>query len=493
MKRSLPVPLVTFAFVAFAGAARAQGVLVYDASAGGVLPLQESRTSIRIEDQIAVVSSTQRFVNDGSDTLEVKYGYPLSASASATRVRWMLADSVWHTAVMIAVPQDTTLPGSAGGAAVDAALQAFLGETPLYFNIPAFLTPGATLNVELTFVQLLPYANARVELLSPSDYSNVMTGTIPDVSVDVTVISQRELMGIDIVGLGAWSPLPSDTYLSADSAMLHVEDTNVAMDCGFAIGYDLDPAEYGLISLSNYLPDSMIKCDQMGNGFFALLIEPEPTSDVVPKDFVIVIDKSGSMSGTKIAQARDAAEFMVNNMNLGDRFNVVAFNNTVGSWNTGLQPFTSANMTSALAWIGAINAGGGTNINAALLNGIDDYMGAAAGSARTLVFLTDGQDSYLPNADILANVLSARTATVPDLQLFTFGIGSGYNEQLLNQLAVQNNGVSQFLDAATFATVMSDFYTTIENPVLLSPVASFDHVDIEATYPDPLIGLFTGQ
>jgi hypothetical protein len=39
----------------------------------------------------------------------------------------------------------------------------------------------------------------------------------------------------------------------------------------------------------------------MPNGFFVLLIEPEPTSEVVAKDFVIVIDHSGSMSGTKIA------------------------------------------------------------------------------------------------------------------------------------------------------------------------------------------------
>ena len=492
MKRSLPFFMLVCAFsmVVVARTACAQGILVYDASAGDVLPLEESRTSIRIEDQIVVVSSMQRFVNDGSDTLEVKYGFPLSASASATRVRWMLPDSIWHTAVMIAVPQDTTLPGSAGGGAIDAALQAFLGETPLYFNIPAFLTPGEALNVELTFVQLLPYANARVELLSTSDYSTLMTGTIPNMSVDVTVISQRELMGIDIAGLGAWSPSPTDTYLSADSAMLHVEDTNVVMNCGFSIGYDLDPAEYGLISLSNFLPDSMVKCDQMGNGFFALLIEPEPTSDVVQKDFVIVLDRSGSMSGTKIQEAKNAAEFMVNNLNVGDHFNVIAFSSTPQSWSAGLQPFTASNMSSALAWIGAITANGGTNINDALLDGIDNYAGATPGSARTLVFLTDGLDG---NPAILSNVLNARLAVVPDLQLFTFGIGTGYNYSLLNQLADQNNGVAQFLDAAGFSTVMSDFYTAIGNPVLLSPVATFDQPDIEATYPDPLMGLFVGQ
>jgi hypothetical protein len=64
---------------------------------------------------------------------------------------------------------------------------------------------------------------------------------------------------------------------------------------------------------------------------------------------------------------------------------------------------------------------------------------------------------------------------------------------LLNQLAVQNNGLSQFLETANFSDVMSDFYTQIQDPVLLSPTATFDHPDVQHTYPDPLLGLYVGQ
>jgi Ca-activated chloride channel family protein len=470
----------------------AQGVMIHDASTGDLLPIGLSHIDLDIEDQVAMVSSTQRFVNGTADTLEVKYGYPLPSAASATRVRWMLPDSVWQTASMVAHPQDTTLPGVGGGAQMDAMLQDYLGDSPLYFEISDPLPPGAWISVELSYVQLLPYANARVQLISASDYSTVLNGDLPEVSIDVSVRSQRALLGIDIAGTGAWSPTADAPFVSVDSAYLHVDDVNVPASCGFSIGYDLDPLAYGITSLSNYLPDSLVKCDQMENGFFVLLIEPEPSSEVVDKDFVIVIDKSGSMSGAKIQEARDAATFMVNNLNVGDAFNVIAFDSHNTPWTNGLQPYTAANMQAALTWIAAIDAGGGTNINEAITEGIEDFTTSPPGRARSIVFLTDGQDQSSNNV-ILGNAQQLRMSIAPDLQIFTFGIGEGFNEQLLNQLAVQNNGVSQFLETANFSQVMSDFYTQIQNPVLLNPTATFDHPDVQDLYPDPLMGLFVGQ
>lgn len=493
MKTSAILAVLSIAvLIASQQGVHAQGVMIHDASTASVVPISSSHINLDINDQVALVTSAQTFFNDQPDTLTVKYGYPLASTASATRVRWMLADSVWHTASMVAHPQDTILPGTGGGATVDPILQGYLGETPLYFNINNPMPPGAWMVVEISYVELLPYANARVVFTSASDYSELTSQAVPEVTIDVSILSQRAITGLDIEGTGAWSPQAGAPYLSSDSASLHIAQQNVPASCGFTIGYDLDPLDYGLTIMSNYVPDSLMKCDLLGNGFFVLLIEPEPTSEVVAKDFVIVIDKSGSMSGSKIQEARDAASFMVNNLNLGDAFNVIAFDGSPISWSGNLQPFTAPNMLAALSWIGQINAGGNTNINDALTMGIQDFSTSVPGNARSIVFLTDGVDQS-SNASILANAQQLRLAIAPDLQLFTFGIGEGYNEQLLNQLAVQNNGLSQFLEAANFSAVMSDFYTQIQNPVLLGPVATFDLPDVEHTYPDPLLGLYVGQ
>lgn len=474
-------------------ALHAQGVMVHDASLGTLLPVETSQVHVAVEDQIALVTSTQGFRNNTSDTLHVKYAYPLSATASATRIRWMAADSIWHTASMVAEPQDTTLPGVGGNGSVDPALSAYLGNSPLYFNVDEPVAPGGGIRVELSYVQLLPYANARVELISASDYSQVQSSALLDMSIDVSVRSQRALTGIDVSGTGAWTPLAAPPYLAADSASLHVTATDVPASCGFTIGYDLDPTAYGVTCLSNFLPDTLVKCDQLPNGFFVLLIEPEPTSEVVAKDFVIVIDHSGSMSGTKMDQAKDAATFMVEHLNPGDAFNVIAFDDDNIRWSTGLEPFNASNMVSALNWIGQVQAEGSTNINGALSEGIQDFSTSTLGHARTLVFLTDGQDTMNPNDVILATAQQLRQDIAPDLQIFTFGIGEGFNEQLLNQLAVQNNGVAQFLEAANFSQVMADFYTQIQNPAVLEPVGTFDQPDVMDLYPTPLSGLFVGQ
>ena len=86
------------------------------------------------------------------------------------------------------------------------------------------------------------------------------------------------MLGVDINGTGNWLPLADAPYVDGDSASLHVDATDVPASCGFVLGYDLDPLAYGITCQSNYLPDSLIMCDDKDNGFFVLLIEPEPTS-----------------------------------------------------------------------------------------------------------------------------------------------------------------------------------------------------------------------
>ncbi len=125
---------------------------------------------------------------------------------------------------MVAQPQDTTLPGMGGGAGMDPQLQDYLGDSPLYFTISEPVPPGGWMNVELSYVELLPYANARVQLISESDYAQVLNADLPEMTLDISVRSQRAILGIDIAGTGSWSPTADQSYISSDSAYLHVDD-----------------------------------------------------------------------------------------------------------------------------------------------------------------------------------------------------------------------------------------------------------------------------
>lgn len=467
--------------------------MIVDAPSGTVMELDSSSIVMDVEDQVAIVRSTQRFVNNSGDTLRPKYGYPMPAAANAIQLRWR-SDGPWYVAAMVAEPQDTLLPGTGGqqGGTAHPDLMAYLGDAPLYFRMQEPVPPGVSVTVELSYVELLTYANARVELDAGADLSVIMSGNLPQLHVMARIRSQRPLIDVDLTGTGNWIPGAAITAVSADSALLELSAAQVPIDHRFTLGYMLDPAGYGLICMSNYLPDSLVKCDEMDNGFFLLLIEPEPTSEVVNKDIVIVIDRSGSMSGSKIADAQDAAEFIVNNLNAGDRFNVITFNSDAQAWSSELVPADASNRTAALNWIGQLTASGGTSINSAVTLGMNNYTTTIPSHARPMILLTDGQDSE-PNQTILNNAMQLRQQIASDLQLFTFGIGDGFNEQLLNQLAVQNNGTSQFLEAANFLPVMNAFYTMIQDPVMVEPVGNFDRPDIQNIHPLPLMGLFVGQ
>jgi Ca-activated chloride channel family protein len=82
---------------------------------------------------------------------------------------------------------------------------------------------------------------------------------------------------------------------------------------------------------------------------------------------------------------------------------------------------------------------------------------------------------------------------VTNLSIHTFGIGDDVNQQLLSQIASQNNGLCQFLENEELLTAITEFYNMIRNPVLLNPQMNIDPSIIVETYPDPIPNLYLGQ
>ena len=70
-----------------------------------------------------------------------------------------------------------------------------------------------------------------------------------------------------------------------------------------------------------------------------------------PKTVVFVVDRSGSMSGKKIEQARAAAKYVLNNLRKGDLFNIVAYDSQVEAFRPELQRFDEESRKAALGFI----------------------------------------------------------------------------------------------------------------------------------------------
>ena len=105
------------------------------------------------------------------------------------------------------------------------------------------------------------------------------------------------------------------------------------------------------------------------DGFFVLLVSPGidvKEKQIVPKDVAFVLDTSGSMAGKKLEQAKKALQFCVENLNDGDRFEIIRFSTEVEPLFDKLVDASKANRAKANDFIKDLKPIGGTAIDDAL-------------------------------------------------------------------------------------------------------------------------------
>jgi Ca-activated chloride channel homolog len=471
----------------------ANGVCIIDAPSGSVFKLVSSDVKVEVTDQIATVTATSIFRNNSGADTKIKFGFPMTETASAISLRWE-NEGVWYLADFSPQPQDTTLPGGGGGGLPTyPSLAAFLGSTPLYFDLEQLVKADSFLTIELVYVDLLPYAFSKVSFSLGHDYTELQPEPVEVQHFLFTLSSQRTIELIELQSHGGASVLNNGNFATVEWQL-----DNQLANADYHLEYQLDADQLGIFPFSTYLADSAVICDEYGRGFFAFIIEPDPSENtqVIDKVFTLIIDRSGSMSGEKMIQARDAATFIVNNLNPGDYFNLVSFSDNISSFKPDHVPYNVTTQNEALAYIAELYASGSTNISGAFSEAIPDFSNANQNVANMIVFFTDGQATAgITSTDgILNHVQSLITINeVEGLSIFTFGIGNDANKQLLTLLANNNNGLSEFLESQELQVTISNFYLTIQNPVLLYPAMSFSPAAVYATHPQHLPNLFKGQ
>ena len=182
-----------------AGALYAQGVGVVNASSENYLLLDANQIDVQVEDQVAIVTTTQIFRNTEPDSTLFTYAFPLAEDASPISIRWQIND-IWYRGAIEPVPQDTTLPGDGGGGAGGRLpLDDYLGETPLLFEIEQFLGPDSLVTVELQYVQLLPYAFGNVDFEFPNQYLSIQSDPVAEQELTFNIASQRSVVDVSLL------------------------------------------------------------------------------------------------------------------------------------------------------------------------------------------------------------------------------------------------------------------------------------------------------
>jgi Ca-activated chloride channel homolog len=212
--------------------------------------------------------------------------------------------------------------------------------------------------------------------------------------------------------------------------------------------------------------------------FFLLMAEPPAViapDQVPPREYVFVLDVSGSMNGFPLDTAKKLMRDLARVLRPTDRFNVVLFADGTATFSPTSVAATQLNLARALQFIGRRDGGGGTQLLAALERAV--AIPHQPGVSRSVVLVTDG---YI---EAESDVFDYVRGHLDDENFFAFGIGSSVNRFLIEGVARAGRGepfiVTEPGEAEAAANRLRRY---IDSPVLTAidiKFRGFDAYDVE--------------
>jgi Ca-activated chloride channel family protein len=449
--------------------------------------IRERTVDITVRDQAATVSVTDEVVNPCSQTVEIEYLFPLPPDAAVDQFT-LVVDGRELTGRIMDAGEARRVYDDIVRKRRDPGLLEYAGYG--FYRSSAFpLAPGKSAQLVVHYSSICKKDGDIVELWYPMTTGRFCAEPVGHFSIRADIQSAADIAHV-------YSPsvdLRIDRR-SPNRVEVSYEARGYRPLADFQLFYEASRDQVGA-TFFTYWPDNS------SDGYYMMLVSPSPRTDaasIMPKDIVVVLDRSGSMSGEKIRQARDAARFVLNNLNRGDRFNFITYNDKPTECFSSMKDASRENVNQALERLDRMEASGGTNIYDALDVAMSNFSGFTRrfinhNRPAYVIFLTDGLPTVgnVKEADILTNTCSANKAHV---RLFTFGVGYDVNARLLDKLVGDNHGRGAYVKPnESIESKVSALYTRIKNPFMTDVTASLEHFSTRDDCPSELGDLFEGD
>jgi Ca-activated chloride channel family protein len=442
----------------------------------------------KIEGQVAQVQVSQAFVNESKRTLEVSFVFPLPYDGAIDQLTLMV-DGKELSGKLLSAEEARKKYEEIVRKNRDPALLEWIG-TGMYktsvFPVPA----GEKRTVMLRYTQLCPVTDGLADLRIPLATAKYTGEPLKKLKIRTTITGKEKIGNVYSPTHEVKIKRPNKKTVVATYSKKKVVPSS---DYRLLFSPSEGSEEEGLSArVISYRPDD----DE--DGYFLMLLSPkiQTNQERIPKTILFVIDKSGSMSGKKVEQARAALKFVLQNLDEKDLFNIVAYDTTIQTFKPELQRVDKETLAEALGFVETIYAGGGTNINEALQVGMKNLKDPDR--PNYVVFLTDG----LPTAGernemkIVENCVKTNKVGA---RLFPFGVGYDVNARLLDRLARKNHGLSEYvLPSQDIEEHISRLYRRIESPVLTEAKLAWKgkggkKPKVNRLYPKGDFDLFAGE
>ena len=239
------------------------------------------------------------------------------------------------------------------------------------------------------------------------------------------------------------------------------------------------------------VPQAAVFSEKKGNDLYTLLMVMPPHEEAihdypVSREVIFILDISGSMSGSSIIQAKEALKIAIKRLKPKDSFNIITFNDNADQMFFSARPAKKLEKETALKFISALDASGGTEMMPALNAALDGKKHPR--KIRQIVFLTDG---CVGNEEALFQVIRDKLG---DSRLFTVGIGSAPNSFFMKNAARQGRGTFTYIGKINEVQMqMERLFTKLETPALTDIELLLDSQTQYEPYPSPVPDLYFGE
>lgn len=442
-----------------------------------------------IRDQAAKVQVSQVFQNTSSTTLEAQFVFPMPENAAISGLT-LLVDGKELTGKLLKKEEARRIYEETVRRRRDPALLEYMGQG--LFQTSVFpIPPQAERTVEIRYTQLLKKDQGLIDLVLPIGTTKHSNHPVETMNITLRVETTDQIKTI---------------YSPTHALDIQRPDNNHAV-CKLTLRDTYSPDDFRLLfgTVNGLVGMNVIsyRPNDTEDGYFLLLASPEvagATNRRVEKSMVFAFDKSGSMSGKKMEQAKEALKFLIQQLQPGDTFNIVAYDSNIETFRPELQRVDDATIKAALSYADGMYAGGSTNINGALQTSLK--MLSDPKRPAYVLFMTDGLPTVgeLNEQKIAAN---AKQANAVNARLFVFGVGYDVNARLLDRLAHDQRGQSAYVRPnENIEAHVAALHNKIGSPLLtdLKVDVEYDRVipagtaaPISRTYPRQLTDLFQGE
>ncbi|WP_444544668.1 marine proteobacterial sortase target protein [Shewanella hanedai] len=466
---------------------RTQASLVYQSMDGEEqvsLPLN-TQVQMKVSGWINRVKVRQEFRNDTEHWLNGRYQFPLPNEAAVDHMRLQIGTQIIEG--QIQEKQEAKRQFEVAKKAGQRASLVALSTPNIFRTSVANLGPSETLVVEISYQELVRYKQGEFSLrfpmvvnpryLSPMSQpsfeevnaltmrdkigsyfdSNLRLGThntslAPKVSINIELNA-----GVSLDKVSSPYHKVSQTQLSDSRYNLELVDTNANGDFVLnwrpqlgttptATVFSQTGQTYSASNVSNKVKSNSAENREVLENDYALLmllppaVQQQDTS--IPRELILVIDTSGSMSGGSIEQAKKALSFALTGLREHDTFNVIEFNSDVQALSPQPLPATASNIGRAKQYVRSLVANGGTEMGLALNAALDVQQSREEDNTsrlRQVLFMTDGA---VGDESALFYLIKQK---IGESRLFTLGIGSAPNSHFMQRAAEFGRGTFTYI------------------------------------------------